>query len=278
MPKRCSSAAGPTPESCSSGGVAMAPAARMISASASARQVSPWCWNATAPRRGLEITGALLARAVEIVVARDARLLRCGDEGLAQLVRVALVGDAERAAGAVERVGAALLVLGLLEIGQHVVVAPADIAELAPVVEILLLAADIDAAIDRARAAQHLAARLNDAAAVELGLGLALIEPVDLRVLEQLAVAQGDVDPGVAVLAAGLEQQHALGAGRREPVGEHAARRAAADDHVVEGAAVAHRCLPNGRSASLGRGGVANQALRDGRRRACPALHRSSAA
>ena len=68
-----------------------------------------------------------------------------GDEGLAQLVRLALVGDAERAAGAMEIVGAALLVLGLLEIGQHVVIAPADIAELAPMVEILLLAADIDA-------------------------------------------------------------------------------------------------------------------------------------
>src|SRR5260370_38065192 len=87
--------------------------------------------------------------------------------------------------------------------------------------------------------------RLDDAAIVELGLGLALIEPVESGVLEQLAVAQGDVDPGMAVLAAGLEQQHAMRAGRREPVGEHAARRAAADDHVVEAAVVAHRRLPS---------------------------------
>src|SRR6185312_651714 len=102
------------------------------------------------PRRRLEVSGAFLERAVEIAVARDAGLLRRGDEGLAQLVRVALVGDGERTALPVEIVGPALVVLGLLEVGQHVVPTPADIAELAPMVEILLLAADVDAAIDRA--------------------------------------------------------------------------------------------------------------------------------
>src|SRR5579883_3430401 len=106
-----------------------------------------------------------------------------------------------------ERIGAALLILGSLEIGQHVLEAPAEIAELAPVIEILLLPADIDEPVDRARPAQHPAARLDDAAIVELRLGLRLIEPVELAIAEELAVAQGNVDPGIAILAARLEQQ-----------------------------------------------------------------------
>jgi hypothetical protein len=41
MPKRRSRSFAPTPESCSSAGVAIAPAARMTSNAALARQVSP---------------------------------------------------------------------------------------------------------------------------------------------------------------------------------------------------------------------------------------------
>src|SRR5262249_45134063 len=161
-----------------------------------------------------------------------------------QLVRLALVGDAERAAGAMEVVGAALLILGLAEIRQHVLPAPADIAELAPSVEILLLAADIDEAVDRAGAAQHLAARLDDAAAVEPGLGLAFIEPVDLRIAEELAVAERDVDPRIAVGAAGLEQEHAVLPPLRQAIGQDAARRPAADDDIIECAEIPHGTSP----------------------------------
>ena len=102
-----------------------------------------------AARGGLEIARAFLARAVEIVVAREARLLGGCDEGVAQRMRLALIGDGERSARAVEGVGAALLVLSLAEIGQHILIAPTDIAELAPMIEILLLAADIDEAVDQ---------------------------------------------------------------------------------------------------------------------------------
>src|SRR5216684_1931075 len=45
------------------------------------------------PRGHLEIADSLLSGAVEIVVARDADLLAGGDEGLAQLMRLALIGD-----------------------------------------------------------------------------------------------------------------------------------------------------------------------------------------
>ena len=81
---------------------------------------------------------------------------------------VAHVGHAERPAGAVEVVGAALVVLGLAEVGQHIIVAPAGVAELAPMVEVLGLAADVDQSVDRARSAERFAARRDDVAAMAL--------------------------------------------------------------------------------------------------------------
>jgi hypothetical protein len=98
------------------------------------------------------------------------------DPGLDDLVaQQRLVGGARgqhRPALAVEFVGLAFPVLGLLEIGQHVVPRPATIAELGPVVEILGLAADIDHPVDRAGAAEHAAARIEDGAPVDAGIGL----------------------------------------------------------------------------------------------------------
>ena len=129
-------------------------------------------------RRELEIAGALLRRPVEIVVARIARLLRGLDERLAQRMRLADIGDGERPADAVQRVLAALLVLGAAEVRQHIVEAPAGIAELPPMIVIRRLAAQIKQAVDRARPAQHLAARLDHLTVVELGLRLGLVEPV----------------------------------------------------------------------------------------------------
>ncbi len=119
------------------------------------------------------------------------------------------VGHAERPAGAVEFAGAARLVFGALEVGQHVGRRPAGVAELAPQVEILVLAADVDHAVDAGRTAEHLAARPEDAPAVGAGIGLGLIAPVHRGVGKGLAVAKRDVDPAVAVLAAGFQQHDA---------------------------------------------------------------------
>src|SRR5437016_283994 len=118
-----------------------------------------------------------------------AGLLGGGDERVAQLVRLALVRHRLGPADTVELARAARLVLGAEKVGQHVVVTPADVAELAPAVEVLALAADIDQAVDRAGAAEHASARLEDAPALELGLRLGGVAPVDLGVVEQLAVA-----------------------------------------------------------------------------------------
>ena len=189
--------------------------------------------------RRLVIADAVLPGAVEIVVARKAETHRGVDERLADRVLVGDVGDAERAASPVECVGAARLMFGALEIRQHVVERPAAVAELAPMVEILGLAADIDHAVDRGRAAQHLAARPEHAAVGGAGVGLGLVAPVDRRVRKGFAKAERDMDPAVLVLAAGLEQDHPRRRVLAQPRGDGASGRAGADhdeiglDHIL---------------------------------------------
>ncbi len=68
----------------------------------------------------LMVTDAILLRAVEVIIARVAEFNRALDEGFADRVMLRGVGHAERAAGAVELVNAAGLVLRAFEVRQHV--------------------------------------------------------------------------------------------------------------------------------------------------------------
>ena len=104
------------------------------------------------------------------------------------------------------------------------------------------LAAQIKQAVDRTRSAQDLATRLDDLTVVELGLRLRLVEPVDPAVGKQLAVAEGNMDPEVAIVATGFQQQDAMAARGGQAVGQHAAGGTGADDDVVERACVGHGC------------------------------------
>ena len=140
-------------------------------------------------RGGLVIADAVLASTVEVVVARIAKLHCAFDECLADRMVLGRVGHAERAAGAVELVRSARLMFGALEVGQHIGRRPSGIAELPPQIEILVLAADIDHAVDAGRTTEHLAARPEDATAVGTGIGLGLIAPVHRGIGKGLAVA-----------------------------------------------------------------------------------------
>ena len=120
-----------------------------------------------------------------------------------------------------------------LETGQHVVPAPAGEAELAPVIIVGGLAAHVDHGVDRGRAADHLAARIVQAAAVEAFLRLGLEHPVRARIADGEEIADRDVVPDPIVAPAGLKQQHARIRRGRQPVRQHAAGRAGADDDVV---------------------------------------------
>ena len=127
---------------------------------------------AAVARRGLVVAGAFLARAVEVVVAGDADLRRRLDERVAQADRSGACPKRSAGRRAVILALAPLLVLRPLEVRQDVLETPADIAELAPAVIVRMLAADIDEAVDRARATQHFSARLKHLPAVEPGLRL----------------------------------------------------------------------------------------------------------
>ena len=162
------------------------------------------------PGGELVVADTLLGGTVEVLVAGQAGLLGGGDVGLAQLVAMT-VGNAERAVRAVPLVGAALLTLGTPEVRQDVVVAPALVAELSPMVEILALAADVDQAVDRAASAEHLAAWPADAARVAAGHRLALVAPADARIEDAAVVAGRHMQPRAAVGRPGLEQQHPVG-------------------------------------------------------------------
>ena len=107
----------------------------------------------------LVATDAFLIRAVEVRIERQTCLLRRLDKDMAERIGVGTLRDIERAVFTVKAIMQALVALGLLEVRQHVVVAPAGIAELTPMIVIGRLPAHIDHGIDRARAAKEAAAR-----------------------------------------------------------------------------------------------------------------------
>ena len=92
----------------------------------------------------LQRPASVLLGAVEIRVQPVASFLRSGDKPIMEFVPRPQIGDIEGSPGPVMLIGAAFLVLGLPEIGQHILVGPAGIAELPPQIEILPLAADVD--------------------------------------------------------------------------------------------------------------------------------------
>src|SRR5579875_2962219 len=95
------------------------------------------------------------------------------------------------------------------------------------------MTADIGHDVDRGRAADHLAARMLDAAIVEMRLGLAQIVPIPARIVPNLADAQGQVNQPMVILAAGFEDEDAAGALFAEPRRQHATGRAGADDDGI---------------------------------------------
>src|ERR1700709_103971 len=123
------------------------------------------------------------------------------------------IRDAKRTTNAMIFVGATLLIFRLFEVGQNIVIRPTRIAQLAPEIEVLLLAPQVDQPIDRTGTAKHFAARLENAAVIEFRLRLRLIHPVDALVLEQLSITDGNMNPDIVVLPARFEEQDAVAPG-----------------------------------------------------------------
>ena len=178
----------------------------------------------SAPLVDVEIVGAFVVAAVEVVDLGDADLGRRVAHRVEDRPRHARPFDPPFAARAVQFVGAAVIVLVALEERQHVVPAPALEAELAPAVVVGGLAAHIDHAVDGGRSAEHAAARIGDRAAVEPLLRRGLEPPVGARTADGEEIADRNVQPDPVVAAARFEQQHAMARIGGEAVGEHSSR------------------------------------------------------
>ena len=216
-----------------------------IHAAARRPQVSGRRGRPKAVARGeLQVARAFLRGSVQVVVAGDAQLATSRDERVRQLMALH-VRYADGSVASVVCVGSARVRLRADEIGKHVRRAPARIAERAPMLEVLRLPARVDHPVDRARAAQRASLRQVDAPAVHVRLGVGGELPREPRVSHRLPVSDGDVDPGIAVLRPGFQEQHRGLAVGGKAVREHAPGRAGADDDVVE-AACAHVWLSGG--------------------------------
>ena len=182
----------------------------------------------------LIIANAFLGGAIEVPIARHAGLYGGLHDGVDDRALEAAIADIEGAAGTVKGVGAALVVLGLLEVRENAGVVPSLAAALPPAIVVGRGAAHVDHAVQRAGAAEHFAARLVGRPPIQAGDRLALEFPVVDVVGVELVVADGDVDPGVVVAAAGFQEEHAVAAGFRETRGHRATRRSRARDDIIE--------------------------------------------
>jgi hypothetical protein len=150
--------------------------------------------------------------------------------------------DSDRPRLAVQRAVIIHVGLELAEIGQHALPAPARGAEFGPFVVIDRQAAIADLAIDARPASDHpgLAIRLERR---PVGMVVRHRQQIGVQPLPLIGgVERGTVGINVLDLVrlrarrmvdAGLDQQHTIGAFRRQPVGHDAPGRAAADDDVV---------------------------------------------
>jgi len=131
-----------------------------------------------------------------------------------------------------------------LEDRQDVGERPALAAALAPMIVILGLAADPSEPVDRRAAAQDPPARPEDRATGHPLLGLGPVGPRRPLVEDRPIIADRQVDPGVLVLGAGLEQEHPGRGILRKTGRDRAARRARAHHHDVEPLPLGHLPSP----------------------------------
>lgn len=163
---------------------------------------------AAVPDVGLIPAEAFLNRAVEIlggwVAYLAAGLEICGK----QWIVGAGPAHVELAADTVIGICAAFVILAAHEIGQHVPVAPAGVAERSPVVVIVRVAPDIQHACNDGTAAQHSAARPVDLPPVELVHGpvVPIVEPAP----EQLAGNKRHPIERIPSGASGFQRQDAV--------------------------------------------------------------------
>src|SRR5450631_2647863 len=172
-------------------------------------------------------------RAVKIRIARQSEL----DAGFHPCRGCAVtgtkVGNPEFAEAAVILALAAAITFVAAEIRQQLAITPSFGAEPFPIVEVLVLTANEDQAVDRRRSAQHTTAGPDDRAATGALARLGDEEAGKTLIENRPVVSDRELEPKIAIGPTGLQQQHAARWIGRQPVCDHAAGRSRADDDVV---------------------------------------------
>ena len=163
-----------------------------------------------------------------------------GGEGIDQRIGKPRHLRRQRPVAAAIKTGAAFPRFLAPEIRQHMRIGPAGKPGRRPAVVIAGVPARIGHGIDRGRAADDAAARAFEPAAAGRRLGLGEILPVMLALGQHPHPGDRDLDPRIAVPAAGFEEQHARALILGQPVRQRAAGGTGADDDDVVALAVRH--------------------------------------
>ena len=183
--------------------------------------------------RGLRLHDAFLVLAVVVRVELEAGGLRGGEQGVVERILVGHGRYLQRPIGAAPVAAVAVReVLHSREQRRDIVPAPAAVAHLCPGIEVERLAAHPDQSIDRAGAAQYLAARHRDHAVRGVRFGFGLIEPVGGGIVDQQAETERHAGVRMTGLAR-LEQQDLVDRVFAQARRQGAARRARPHDDVV---------------------------------------------
>ena len=186
-----------------------------------------------------------LTCAVEIVVEWELRLARGVEEALMEWIVGARIGDVERSAAPVERLGEGLVVFRFEEVGQGLGVGPAGIAERRPSVVVGWSAARVDHRIDCRRAAERPPTRLVAAPAAEARLRDRIVSPIIEFGRDRQHAGKRRVDHPTVAGPAGLEKSDRRAGVLAQATRQYAAGRAAVENEIVS---LVHHPLPEGDS------------------------------
>ena len=153
-----------------------------------------------------------------------------------------VIADIQRPALAVKfGFSLAFVILRSPEIGQHLGVGPALIAEVRPFVIVQGMAAHIDHAVDRRRAAEGATPRNINGAVAGVFLIGGGIAPIQDPVMHQRHQRRRNMDERTVVLGPGFDQADPVGRILGQAVGQYAACRAGAGDDVIKLFGFPHR-------------------------------------
>ncbi len=187
--------------------------------------------------RALPQSVALRGRAVEILAAFElSQRVHRLEEGAIHGVGALDVHDVDGSASAViRRSRKESVVLRAQKVGENLARTPARVSLSRPVIEVRRVAPVIGHPVDRSRAADDPAPGNGNAAVGEVGLRRRQETPVQLRRPDRRSDQRGNVNEGMRIPAACLDQAYGRAALFRQPVREHTARSPGPHDHVIVG-------------------------------------------